>query len=236
MIDPNGLDCVYATDNGKGVESIDHNSNAGECGDHGGTWVPGNVNESNVYYNEKNEMFQVASNDGENIYYSTFASGAITRENGTCITGCAGADIQHANAAWLSSMIVKGNLDQMMHFMVKRMDAIHGILFRNWFGALMERVLSGGLDPRDNNWAGPSGMGPPQTQSDWGAMVHDYNFEVNDIHISSYFNPSISKATAKALIQSNKNLIRNARGIQKIKFGLVFGIVNAFQSYVQSFK
>ena len=31
-IDPNGLDCIYATNNGKGVESIDHDSDSGECG------------------------------------------------------------------------------------------------------------------------------------------------------------------------------------------------------------
>jgi RHS repeat-associated protein len=236
LIDPDGLDCVYATDDGKGVESIDHNSNSGECGDHGGTWVPGNVNENNAFYNDKNEMFQVASNDGENIYYSTFASGAITRENGTCVTGCGGADIQHANAAWLSSMIVGGNLDQMMFFMSHRDKPIHGILFPGGIGGVLEQMLSGGLAFWENHYAGPAGMGPPHGESDWAAMDHDYNFKTNGITIGSYFNPFIKKATAKALIQSNNNLIRNARGIQKIKFGLVFGIINAFQFYVQSFK
>jgi RHS repeat-associated protein len=39
FIDPTGLDCVYANDAGNGVGSIDHNSNSGECGDHGGSWV-----------------------------------------------------------------------------------------------------------------------------------------------------------------------------------------------------
>lgn len=236
LIDPNGQDCVYATDNGEGVESIDHNSSSGECGDTGGTWVPGNVKESNVNYNKGTEMFQVASNDGQNVYYSLFGSGARTREDGTCVTGCDGFDIQHANAAWLSSMLVGGNLDEMMHFMVARVNPIHGIWFKNAFGAFMERLLSGGLNPADNNWAGPSGMGPPHGASDWSAMVHDYNFDVNDIQIKSYFNPSLKKETAKALIQSNNSLIRNARGIQKLKFGLVFGIINAFQSFVQAVK
>ena len=40
-LDPNGLDCIYATDNGKGVESIDHNSDSNECGANGGTWRDG---------------------------------------------------------------------------------------------------------------------------------------------------------------------------------------------------
>ena len=60
-------------------------------------------------------------------------------------------------------------------------------------------------------------------------MVHDYNYDTNGIKISTYFNPTISPATAKALIQSNNNLIRNAGGIQSIKTGLFFGAVNAFQ-------
>jgi RHS repeat-associated protein len=46
-VDPDGLDCVYLNDAGNGVESIDHNSNAGECtginGSNGGYWVPGTV-------------------------------------------------------------------------------------------------------------------------------------------------------------------------------------------------
>jgi RHS repeat-associated protein len=46
FIDPTGLDCVYANDAGNGVESIDHNSNSGECGGHGGSWVPGYANET----------------------------------------------------------------------------------------------------------------------------------------------------------------------------------------------
>jgi RHS repeat-associated protein len=42
-IDPNGHDCVYLNDSGNGVESIDHNSNSGECNEHGGRWANGTV-------------------------------------------------------------------------------------------------------------------------------------------------------------------------------------------------
>lgn len=93
-------------------------------------------------------MFQVASNDGTNIYYSTFASGAITRKNGTRVTGCYGADIQHANAAWLSSMILGGNLDQMMFFMSHRDKPIHGILFPSGIGRVLEQIISGRIELR----------------------------------------------------------------------------------------
>ena len=46
--DPTGLDCVYMNDNNDGVESIDHNSNSGECGDNGGTWRDGWVGSGQV--------------------------------------------------------------------------------------------------------------------------------------------------------------------------------------------
>ncbi len=46
--DPDGLDCVYLNDAGDDVESIDHDSDAGECtgNDNGGYWVPGDVKNS----------------------------------------------------------------------------------------------------------------------------------------------------------------------------------------------
>ena len=85
-------------------------------------------------------------------------------------------------------------------------------------------------------------MGPPGGQGDWAASVHDYNFSTNGpstgqgITIGMYFNPTLSPATSKALIQSNSNLIRNAGGIQSVKMGVFFGVVNAFQWYSSSWK
>jgi hypothetical protein len=51
-----------------------------------------------------------------------------------------------------------------------------------------------------------------------------------------YFNPTLSPAVSKALIQSNSNLIRNAGGVQGAKMGMFFGVVNAFQWYSNSWK
>jgi len=65
--------------------------------------------------------------------------------------------------------------------------------------------------------------------------MHDYNFSQNGpgpgegISIGMYFNPFLSPAVSSALIQSNGMLIRNAGGLQEIKMGVFFGIVNAFQ-------
>jgi hypothetical protein len=72
--------------------------------------------------------------------------------------------------------------------------------------------------------------------------MHDYNLSTNGpepgrgITIGMYFNPTLSPAVSKALIQSNNTLIRNAGGVQGVKMGLVFGVVNAFQWYANSWK
>lgn len=47
-IDPTGLDCVYLNDAGDGPESVDHSSNPGECGDNGGAWLEGTIQEGSV--------------------------------------------------------------------------------------------------------------------------------------------------------------------------------------------
>jgi len=48
VADPTGLDCVYLTDDGNGVESIDHNSNTDECSSHGGEWYDGDADSYSV--------------------------------------------------------------------------------------------------------------------------------------------------------------------------------------------
>jgi RHS repeat-associated protein len=54
-IDPNGWDCVYFNDSGSGVESVDHNSNSGECGSNGGDWVNGYTQSNWAVYNGGND-------------------------------------------------------------------------------------------------------------------------------------------------------------------------------------
>jgi RHS repeat-associated protein len=214
LTDPSGLDCVY------GVNDVDHNSSSDECGDSGGTWVPGKVKESNVVYNDKTGLLQVASTDQGDVYYSNFAEGAQTNDQGEGD----GVDISHADASWLESMFVGGNLDQMMSFMVERTDPVRG-------GGVMNLLAGPGLSPNaPNNWAGPGGRGTPQSHGDWDSMDHDYNFDVNKITIlGTYLNPLISRATARAFIQSDINLIVNAGGVQGVKMGIFFAPFMTFQ-------
>jgi hypothetical protein len=229
-IHPTGLDCIYANDAGNRVESIDHHSNATECGDpkNGGTSVPGYVSEDHAAYNSKTGQFQAASYKSGNIYYATFGAGAQTDANGRCSSGCGGYVIASADSSWLSSMIVGGTLDHMMTFLVNQDVGIHGMFGPSDPGIVMQ-ILSGPLDFWNDHWAGPDGMATPRGRGDWAAIVHDYNYDTNHVTIGMYFNPFISRATAKALIQSNNNLIRNAGGFQGAKMGFFFGAVNAVQ-------
>jgi hypothetical protein len=233
-IDPTGLDCVNATDSNGGF-SVNHDTDSGACGKGGGTWVPGYVDENWVHFNQNTNMYQVGSIDGAGkdatVDYANFAAGALTDANGSCTSGCGGYGFASANANWLQGQLVgssmTGGLDGYIQFLTGREEPLGG--------GLLNRLVSGPLDPSTDHWAGPGGMGPPGGQGDWAASVHDYNFSQNGpspgqgITIGMYFNPNISAATAKALIQSNNTLIRNAGGVESVKMGLFFGVVNAFQ-------
>jgi len=48
-VDACGLDCVYLTSGGDGIDSVDHNSDQGECWQNGGYWAPGYVPDDNSY-------------------------------------------------------------------------------------------------------------------------------------------------------------------------------------------
>lgn len=240
LIDPNGLDCLYANDSGTGLDEngIDHSSNSGECGQNGGSWVPGYVSPDWVHFNDTTDLFQVGSINGEGddatVDYTMFAAGATTQFNSdetSCTSGCAG--FSYANADWLSGQLNSDGVPGLggyIHFLVNREEPLHG--------GLANKLMSGPLDLKDN-WAGPGGMGPPTGQGDWASSVHDYSFFMHDITIQNtghYFGLHVSPVTAKALIQSNNTLMRNAGGVQGVKMGIFFGAVNAFQWYASSWK
>jgi RHS repeat-associated protein len=64
-VDPTGLDCVYLNDAGNGIESIDQNSNAGECQENGGAWADGTI--TNVTFDpNSNDVLLGYANMGDN--------------------------------------------------------------------------------------------------------------------------------------------------------------------------
>jgi len=86
--DPMGLDCVYFNATGDASESIDQNSNSGECGANGGDWVNGTTSFSKIQYNANNDTFNIRSSDSQSSY-STTASAPGSQSNGTtCYGNC----------------------------------------------------------------------------------------------------------------------------------------------------
>jgi hypothetical protein len=69
FIDPRGLDCAYLNDAGTGAESIDHNSNIGECEQNGGYWANGTINQLS--------WVQPNVNNDTAVIYSQFSNGGI---------------------------------------------------------------------------------------------------------------------------------------------------------------
>jgi hypothetical protein len=72
-------------------------------------------------------------------------------------------------------------------------------------------------------------MGPPHGRGDWTAMAHDDAFRISDIGIGDYFDRSMPAEKSSALIRANHMLIKNAAGVQAVKMGIAFGIIDAFQ-------
>jgi hypothetical protein len=136
---------VYANDAGNGVESIDHDSNSGECGANGGSWAPGYVNENWAYFNGNTQMFQVASlnDNGGNITanYTMFSAGATTQWNddeSSCTSGCSG--FSQTDAQWLSNQLVgNSTTGGYLHFLSFRDEPLSGGGLNNLFSAMQKR-------------------------------------------------------------------------------------------------
>jgi hypothetical protein len=62
LADPLGLDCAYLNDAGTGIESIDQNSSAGECGTTGGYWVTGTLTQASIDANATTISLQGTTN------------------------------------------------------------------------------------------------------------------------------------------------------------------------------
>jgi RHS repeat-associated protein len=70
LTDPYGLDCVYLNDGGNGVESIDRNSSAGECGDNGGYWVDQTAN-ANSFHDTGSGFATMKNTNGTSYLFCT---------------------------------------------------------------------------------------------------------------------------------------------------------------------
>jgi len=78
-IDPDGRDCVYLNNSGKGVESIDQSGSSGECGNTGGYWVNGAV--TNAQIDENSVTLTGTTNGVDNNTHSSYLTNGDTPLN-----------------------------------------------------------------------------------------------------------------------------------------------------------
>ncbi len=86
--DPTGLDCVYFNNAGNAVESIDHSSNSGECGQNGGDFVNGTTSASQIQYNSNNDTFNIQSSSTFHNYNSTASAPGAQTSGIPCYGNC----------------------------------------------------------------------------------------------------------------------------------------------------
>ncbi len=174
--DPTGLDCVYFNDAGNGVESVDHNSDSGECGNNGGDWVNGTTYSNLASYNSKSDTWNIASYGNEGgtptVYwsqaYAPGPGGGGTDSNGNplpCSGNCDTANgYSSTGYAFFGSQIANGNW----------YDALHWAVGQNWQIPAWQKFIIN--DPEGRNWCGAGGTGTPSGNDDWACMAHDYNY------------------------------------------------------------
>jgi RHS repeat-associated protein len=71
FIDPYGLDCAYLNNAGNGVESVDQQSNSGECGKNGGYWVDGGLTNININA-DQGAVQMTGTNDGTDKTHASY--------------------------------------------------------------------------------------------------------------------------------------------------------------------
>src|SRR5580658_4962481 len=69
--DPTGLDCAYLNNAGNGVESVDQQSNSGECGSNGGYWVDGGLTDININA-DAGTVQMTGTNDGTDTTHASY--------------------------------------------------------------------------------------------------------------------------------------------------------------------
>lgn len=74
--DPTGLDCAYLNNSGNGVESVDQQSNAGECGKNGGYWVNGGLTDININA-DRGTVQMTGTNDGTDVTHASYQDTSV---------------------------------------------------------------------------------------------------------------------------------------------------------------
>lgn len=106
--DPRGLDCVYLNSTGTYYESIDANSDAGECQEHGGYWFQGTVDPGNLDYDPDSNWLGLTDSNGNPLQAACAGSSSA----------CAGKQLADMGADYASLLanngLYAGDLGQQM--------------------------------------------------------------------------------------------------------------------------
>lgn len=168
--DPTGLDCVYFSDDGKKVDSVDHDSSDKECGQSGGAWVTG-YTDSRYIAQAANGNWNIGSYDKDNVYFTQVmmpdpSASGISNFFGFSCSGGSSCQIgsSSANRLDLQGQLspTGGNVFAMLQWAVTQTNGVP-FLHNQSYGL-------------DSAWCGPGGAGVPGANSGWACMAHDYNY------------------------------------------------------------
>jgi len=211
-VDPNGLDCVYFNEDGTGIESIDHNSDSGECGQNGGDWVNGYTQNNWNVYNANTDTWNISSWDATSIYYSIVGAPSTNPEYGfaPCGGDCTLAYGSISNS-WESNQMLAGSMNDFMQWLPS-----NGVPNSGYNGAQSSLAAPEKWVP-NNNYCGRNGAGMPQSNNDWACAMHDYNyFKIGGAGkgYSFFSNPDDSVITTSMLRQADAKLASNVSGTE----------------------
>jgi len=224
-LDPIGLDCIYFTNDGLNVESIDPqnstqnagtglNQQATDCGAHGGNWVNGTVGA--VIPNSQGG-FNVSSSDSLATYYTTLTSPDLESSGTGCFGNCTTGYSVYTTYD-LKSMLVTGSFDDFLQWLPK--NGAPGYAGAQYPLSTASKYTLGGKDG-DNDYCGSNGAGIPLNNNDWACAMHDYNsHNLGDQHWLDAWDRKNPKGPQ--LQQTNQNLCDHVSGPEGLAIKAAF--------------
>jgi len=226
-VDPTGLDCVYYNDAGDGVESVDHNSNSGECGKNGGNWEEGTTYANWQNYDKKSGTWTGFSLDSSNAYlYSGQAPGGpgsgtpsgdpnldsyIPACQGNCLAG-GSAPISNLTG----QLQFGGTLVGLLQFAISQPLSAGVQTSQEW---IAESI--GSTRGIASGWCGSGGAGVPGNSNGWSCMIHDYEYSITgNAYPGGNYNPNYSNGPQ--LQKINQTLCNNVSGFGGLEIKAFF--------------
>ena len=197
--DIKGLDCVYMDNNDTSIESVDHNSNSGECWQNGGYWADGFVPNDNSWIN-------VNSDTGQILIYSVLGSGAeaLTLANGGIGFGADPSQTQMSMQLWSESQYRFPGLLSFGFGVVSDLSTMA-------MGGLYDAATSSAAFRfAGTRYCGPGGGGAPNSAVDLACAVHDAAYDALGVSASANFGTPSSPWQKVGMQAANQSLYNSA--------------------------